>query len=179
MAGTYRTGPGATVPVVDHGLVRTVPVLTGRTVPPMVAFWERFGLHVTASFDGYAILATREAYDPEDPDAPGDGPGAVEVHLSEWSDHDPHTTAGTVFLRVRDAPALWQRLHDELAAEGLLYLAPASGITEEHVTELRAMDEAGTPYLRLHEVEAKPWGQLQFGIVDPEGNLVQVGSPLP
>lgn len=164
----------------EHGLVRNVPVLTGRRLDPMVAFWERLGLHLTARFDDeYAILATREAYDPADPEASGEGPGAVEVHLSAYEGHDPYTTAGSVYLRVRDAEVLWRRLHDELVAEGLLYLAPATGIEAEHVAELRAMDAAGTPYLRLHELEAKPWGQLQFGIVDPEGNLVQIGSPLP
>lgn len=161
----------------DHGLVRNVPVLTGRRMAPMVAFWERLGLHVTADFEDYAILATREAYDPAT-DTAGEGPGAVEVHLSTYPGHDPYTTAGSVYLRVRDAQVLWQRLHDELAAEGLLYLAPASGLTEAHTAELRAMDAAGTSYLRLHEIEAKPWGTLQFGIVDPEGNLVQVGSLL-
>jgi hypothetical protein len=165
----------------DHGLVRNVPVLTGRTLAPMVAFWERLGLHLTAEFPdegsgGYAILATREAYDPAT-DTTGDGPGAVEVHLSSYPGHDPHTTAGSVYLRVRDAQALWQRLHDELRAAGLLYLAPASGITEDDTAALRAMDAAGTHYLRLHEIEAKPWGMLEFGIVDPEGNLVRVGAP--
>jgi hypothetical protein len=161
----------------EHGLVRNVPILMGRTLPPMISLWERLGLHVTAEFDGeYAILATREAYDPDQPDAPGDGPGAVEVHLSAYPEHDPYTTAGSVYLRVRDAQALYQRLHDELAADGLLYLAPASGITERDTAVLRAMDADGVAYVRLHEIEVKPWGVLEFAVVDPEGNLVRIGT---
>jgi catechol 2,3-dioxygenase-like lactoylglutathione lyase family enzyme len=162
-----------------HGLVRNVPILTGRSLPPMISLWQRLGLHVTAELDGeYAILATREAYDPEDPDGPGDGPGAVEVHLSAYPDHDPYTTAGSVYLRVRDAQSLYQRLHDQLDAEGLLYLAPASGITESDTAVLRAMDADGVAYVRLHEIETKPWGTHEFAVVDPEGNLVRIGTAL-
>ena len=31
----------------------------------------------------------------------------VEVHLSQWDDHDPRTTGSTVYLRVRDADAVY------------------------------------------------------------------------
>lgn len=147
-----------------------VPVLTGRPehLRPMVAFWRRLGLEVTADYHGaYVILATdatREA--------------AAEVHLSRSDEHDPYT-AGSVYLRVRDAAALYEPLRAELEAEGLLYLAPASGITGEQVAELRAMDAAGTPYVRLHELVVQEYGQVEFAIIDPAGWLVRVGSPVP
>ena len=76
-------------------VVRLVPILTVRETAPVVAFYARLGLHVTAEFDGYVILAT-DAVRADD---------AVEVHLSQWDDHDPRTTANMVYLRVRDADA--------------------------------------------------------------------------
>ena len=100
----------------------------------------------------------------------------VEVHLSQWDDHDPRATADMVYLRVRDADAVFRRLHDELAAAGRLYLAPAAGLTPELTAELRAREDAGEVLTRLHEIEVKPWGQREFGVVDPAGTLVRVGS---
>jgi len=103
----------------DADLVRMVPILTVRETAPVVAFYERLGLRVTAQFEGYVILATSPVREDD----------AVEVHLSQWDDHDPRTTANMVYLRVRDADALYERLHAALQAEGVLYLAPASGLT--------------------------------------------------
>jgi hypothetical protein len=147
-------------------LVRIVPILTVREVAPVVAFYERLGLHVTAEFDGYVILATGSVREDS----------TVEVHLSQWDDHDPRATADMVYLRVRDADAVFRRLHDELAAAGRLYLAPAAGLTPELTAELRAREDAGEVLTRLHEIEVKPWGQREFGVVDPAGTLVRVGS---
>ena len=152
----------------DEHLVRMIPVLSVRSVPEVVAFYERLGLHVTKEVDGYVILATTAVDDGE----------AVEVHLSQWDDHDPRTTANMVYLRVRDADALYRRLHDELEAEGRLYLAPAAGLTPALVRELRAREDAGEDLTRLHEVEDKPWGQREFAVIDPAGTLVRVGSRL-
>jgi len=101
---------------------------------------------------------------------------AVEVHLSRRDDHDPRTTANMVYLRVRDADVVYRRLHDELAAEGRLYLAPAGGLTSELARDLRAREDAGEDLTRLHEIEDKPWGQREFGVIDPAGTLVRVGS---
>ena len=72
---------------------------------------------MTAEFDGYVILAT-DAVRADD---------AVEVHLSQWDDHDPRTTANMVYLRVRDADAVYQRLHDDLTAEGCSTWPPPPG----------------------------------------------------
>jgi hypothetical protein len=150
----------------DADLVRMVPILTVRETAPVVAFYERLGLQVTATFDGYVILATQPVRDDV----------AVEVHLSQWDDHDPRTTANMVYLRVRDADALYQRLRVALEAEGVLYLAPAAGLTPALTAELQAREDAGEVLTRLHEIEVKPWGQREFGVIDPAGTLVRVGS---
>ena len=84
-----------------------VPVLTGQDLEPMVRFWRRLGLEVTAEFDGYVIMAT-------DPSAGA----AVEIHLAHSAEHDPRTTAGAVYLRVADAAALYERLRAELDRGG-------------------------------------------------------------
>jgi catechol 2,3-dioxygenase-like lactoylglutathione lyase family enzyme len=160
MAGAYDP------PVSDEDLERMVPVLSVRSVPEVVAFYERLGLHVTADYDGYVILAT----------APVDDDHTVELHLSQWDDHDPRTTTNTVYLRVRDADALHRRLHDALAAEGRLYLTPASGLTPELTSELQAREDAGEVLTRLSEIADKPWGQREFAVIDPAGTLVRIGS---
>ena len=146
-----------------------VPILTGTDVAPMVAFWRRLGLEVTADYDGgYVIMAT---------DASADA--TAEVHLACWDDHDPRRTAGSIYLRVRDAAALYERLRAQLEAEGVLYLAPDTGLTRELTEEVRAMDAAGVPYVRLHELVVQDYGQIEFAVVDPAGWLVRVGSPAP
>ena len=147
-------------------LVRIVPILSVREVAPVVAFYERLGLRVTAEFDGYVILATDSVREDD----------TVEVHLSQWDGHDPRSTANMVYLRVRDADAVYRRLHDALAAEGRLYLAPAAGLTPALTAELQGLEDAGEVLTRLHEIEDKPWGQREFGVIDPAGTLVRVGS---
>jgi hypothetical protein len=154
--------------VADDDLVRMVPVLSVGEVGPVVAFYERLGLHVTADHGDYVILAT---------DAIADD--AVEVHLTRWDGHDPSSTANRVYLRVRDAGDLYLRLHDDLDASGQLFLAPASGLTPELAAELRAREDAGEVVTRLHEIEDKPWGMREFAVIDPAGTLVGVGSPVP
>jgi hypothetical protein len=150
-------------------LVRMVPIITGRDLAPMVAFYERLGLQVVLDHGDYMILTSA----PTDAEAAG-----VELHLSAWAGHDPRTTAGSVYLLVRDARALWQELHDALVADGTLYRAPASGLTGELVAELRAREDAGEVLTRLHDVEDKPWGLCEFGVIDPAGTLVRVASIL-
>jgi uncharacterized glyoxalase superfamily protein PhnB len=143
-----------------------VPILSVRETAPVITFYERLGLHVTRDVDGYVVLATD----------PVRGDDVVEVHLSRWDGHDPRTTTNMVYLRVRDADVVYDRLRDELAAEGRLYLAPASGLTPALTAELQAREDAGEVLTRLHEIEDKPWGQREFGVIDPAGTLVRVGS---
>ncbi|MBO0679175.1 VOC family protein [Mycolicibacterium sp. S2-37] len=72
----------------------------------------------------------------------------VSLHLTEWADHDPLTTASSVYLYVSDADAL----HAEWTAQGL----------------------AG----RFTDLEDTPYGLREFAYVDPDGTLHRVGSPL-
>jgi catechol 2,3-dioxygenase-like lactoylglutathione lyase family enzyme len=74
--------------------------------------------------------------------------GEVSLHLTEWSDHDPLTTASSVYLYVSDADALYA----EWTAQGL------DG--------------------RFTELEDTPYGLREFAYVDPDGTLHRVGSPL-
>jgi hypothetical protein len=149
----------------DEQLVRMVPVLAARELAPVVAFSEWLGFPVLAEYPGYTILAKGELND------------AVEVHVSQSDDHDPGT-AGVVYLRVRDARELHQRLREDLESSGRLFLVPAAGFTEDLTEELRAREEAGEDLVPLVEIEAKPWGVHEFGVIDPAGWLVRVGSPV-
>ena len=74
--------------------------------------------------------------------------GGVHLHLLEWKEHDPGSTAAHVYLYVSDADAL----HVEWAGAG-------------DVGNLRA------PY-------DTPYGLREFSLIDPEGTLHRVGSPL-
>ena len=143
-----------------------VPVLSAGELAPVVAFYEWLGLTVRSEYPGYTILAKGEELS-----------DAVEVHLAQSDDHDPET-AGVVYLRVRDARELHQRLHHDLGSSGRLVLVPASGFTDALTEELRAREEAGEDLVSLAEIEEKPWGVHEFGIIDPAGWLVRVGSPI-
>lgn len=75
--------------------------------------------------------------------------GSVQLHLTEWAEHDPLTTASSVYFYVSDADALyaeWKVLH-----------ALGGRLTPPHDT---------------------PYGLREFAYVDPDGTLHRVGSPL-
>lgn len=74
--------------------------------------------------------------------------GAVELHLSYSPDHDPKTTASCCYLYVDDADAL----------QAAWQAANVAG-------------RIGTP-------QDTPYGLREFGHVDPDGNLLRIGSPL-
>jgi catechol 2,3-dioxygenase-like lactoylglutathione lyase family enzyme len=76
----------------------------------------------------------------------------VELHFSSRPSLDRFRSDGSVFLRVADARAV----HARLAA--------------------LALPEEGVP--RLTTLEEKPWGMLEFALVDPDGNLLRVGQEL-
>jgi hypothetical protein len=53
----------------------------------------------------------------------------TELHLSRSPDrdpHDPHRTAGSIYLRVTDTQSVYDSVRAELARVGALYLAPES-----------------------------------------------------
>ncbi|BCI51555.1 hypothetical protein NIIDNTM18_08330 [Mycolicibacterium litorale] len=72
----------------------------------------------------------------------------VSLHLTEWPDHDPLTTASGVYLYVSDADAL----HAEWTSQGLV----------------------GS----FTDLEDTAYGLREFAYVDPDGTLHRVGSPL-
>lgn len=77
-----------------------------------------------------------------------------------------------------DAQAIYDRLLADLERDGSLHLAPAAGVDPGFWAELRRREEAGTPTVRLHEIEDKPWGLREFTVIDPSGNAVRVGHVL-
>ena len=83
------------------------------------------------------------------------GRGDVELHFYGDPGVDPLTTAASCYVFVEDA----QALHDEWDAVGVEH-DPANGS--------RLVAPVDTDY-RMRE----------FAVVDPSGNLVRVGSPLP
>jgi catechol 2,3-dioxygenase-like lactoylglutathione lyase family enzyme len=142
---------------------RAVPILTVVDIDEAAGFYARLGFEVESRYDDYVILRRRPS---------------TELHLSRFPDHDPHVTAGSIYLRVTDPQSLYDSLHSELARMGVLYVAPASGLTPELTADLRAKAAAGERVVRLHEIEDKAWGMREFTVVDPAGNAVRVGQVL-
>ena len=83
------------------------------------------------------------------------GRGGVELHFYADPDVDPLTTAASCYLHVDDADAL-HRTWDEI------------GVPTDAATGSRLQPPVDTAYR-----------QREFALVDPSGNLVRVGSPLP
>jgi len=75
--------------------------------------------------------------------------GSASIHLTEWAEHDPLTTASSVYIYVSDADALY--------------------------AEWRALEDLGG---RLIPPQHTPYGLREFAYVDPDGTLHRVGSPL-
>ncbi len=72
----------------------------------------------------------------------------MEIHLSRFAAHDPKTSHAACYLYVDDANALYE--------------------------EWRAAQPAG----RFTEPGDTPYGLREFTHVDPDGNLLRVGSEL-
>ena len=81
------------------------------------------------------------------------GRGDVELHFSEDPSVDPLSTASMCYLYVDDA----SRLHDEW--KGLIEPDPATGS-------------------RIEPVTTTDYGMREFAVVDRNGNLLRIGSPL-
>ena len=74
----------------------------------------------------------------------------VELHFWPFPDLDPAKNYVSTYIRVANA--------DEAAAP---FAALASTL-------------AGC---RFHPIEDKPWGMRQAAFIDPDGNLLHIGSP--
>jgi catechol 2,3-dioxygenase-like lactoylglutathione lyase family enzyme len=142
---------------------RVVPILTVVDLDGAAGFYARLGFEVKSRYDDYLIMQRMPS---------------TELHLSRYPEHDPQVTAGSIYLRVTDPQSLYDSLRADLVREGVLYLAPAAGLTPELTAELRARAAAGERVVRLHEIEDKPWGMREFTVVDPAGNGVRVGQVL-
>ncbi|WP_433176747.1 bleomycin resistance protein [Actinoallomurus sp. CA-150999] len=104
---------------------------------------------LAAALDRYSRLGFSVDRADEDPGYGFANRGAVSLHLTEWSEHDPTRTAAVVYLYVSDADAVYA----EWAA-------------------------AGVPG-RFGEPFDASYGLREFTYIDPEGTLHRVGSRLP
>lgn len=75
----------------------------------------------------------------------------IELHFFSHASLDRFRSDHGAYLRVVDARALHERLS--------VLALPADGIP------------------RLTPLEEKPWGMLEFALVDPDGNLLRIGQP--
>ena len=110
------------------------PVIPVRNLQAALERYRRLGFAVSAYGHG-----TGYGYAERD---------AVEIHISEWDEHDPKRTGSVVYLFVDDA--------DAVREEWL-----ASGVDG-----------------RIGEAFDAGWGKREFVYVDPDGTAHRVGSPL-
>jgi catechol 2,3-dioxygenase-like lactoylglutathione lyase family enzyme len=82
------------------------------------------------------------------------GRGGVELHFVGAPQTNPFTTAASCYIRTVDADALYEEWRQV-------------GIADDPAT--------GSRLEPPHETEH---GMREFGLVDPSGNLIRVGSPL-
>lgn len=80
--------------------------------------------------------------------------GWMELHFFSHPGCDPASSVAGAFIRVADV--------DQFTAGFADLVEPGAG---------------GAP--RYHPPEDKPWGMRQAALVDPDGNLIQFGTPLP
>ncbi len=77
------------------------------------------------------------------------GKDNIEIHFFEFNGLDPKENYGQVYIRTSDIKALYQQL-----------LANKISI------------HPNAP------LEAKPWGQIEFSLLDPDNNLLTFGQTL-
>lgn len=110
------------------------PILPVRDLAAALDHYRRLGFQVEAYDDGdeygYARLDD------------------VQLHLTQWDEHDPLRTGASVYLYVDDADALY--------------------------AEWKAAGVGG----RLHDPHDTDYGLREGAHVDPEGNLIRFGSRL-
>jgi catechol 2,3-dioxygenase-like lactoylglutathione lyase family enzyme len=76
----------------------------------------------------------------------------VELHFFAWPDIEPEASYAGCYIRVPDVDAYFQALSPpDLPNQGIPRLVP---------------------------VEDKPWGMREFALIDCNGSLIRVGSPI-
>ncbi|RKT09808.1 hypothetical protein BX285_6914 [Streptomyces sp. 1114.5] len=117
-----------------------VPILPSRDLDETLEFYSPLGFEPRGRWDGedgYLIVVR----------------GTIELHFRHDPGVDPLATAGSCYLQVRDADALygdWARL----------------GVPSDLATGSRLTPPTDTAY-----------GMREFGLVDRSGNLLRIGSP--
>jgi catechol 2,3-dioxygenase-like lactoylglutathione lyase family enzyme len=120
---------------------RAVPILPSRDLRETLAFYEALG------FDNRGAP-------PEDWDYLIIGRDGIELHFTGDPSVDPFSTAGSCYLFVDDADALFDQWRSRVEPDA----ATGSRITEPADTD---------------------YGMREFALVDRSGNLVRVGSAIP
>lgn len=127
-----------------------VPILPVADLQRSIAFYRGIGFDVTRSPDGpYAFVRA----------------GGMELHLSETEAFDPFVHAGMAYLTVADVDAIRAGLAVEDAA------------TLDR-DRLRQRWERGEPLTRATAVRQEPWGMRECSLLDPDNNLLRIGSPV-
>ncbi|MEU9167180.1 VOC family protein [Streptomyces sp. NPDC048420] len=116
----------------DIAFTEVAPVVPVRSLDAALERYRRLGFAARA-YDGPERYGFAER-------------GAVSIHLSEWSEHDPLRTGAVVYLYVSDADAV----HAEWTASGV---------------EGRFTEPTDTSY-----------GLREFTYVDTDGTAHRVGS---
>lgn len=73
----------------------------------------------------------------------------VQIHFFEFKDLDPKENYGQVYIRTNDINKLYQTLLDNK-----------------------------TPIHPNGHLETKPWGQIEFALLDPDNNLLTFGQSI-
>ncbi len=89
----------------------------------------------------------------------------IRFHLSESPGFDPFVDAGMIYLYVDDVDGV----HAGLS------LPSAASLSHEQIVGLWAQGES---LARMGDVRDESWGMREFALLDPDNNLVRVGTPL-
>lgn len=71
----------------------------------------------------------------------------IEIHFFLYPDLNPNENYGMVYIRVSNIEALYNELRNR-----------------------------NTPFPSAGHLQAKPWGQKEFAIIDPDTNLITFGE---
>jgi hypothetical protein len=134
-----------------------IPRLCSADLERSSAFYGAIGFVERARYDDYLIMMR----------------DTIELHFARW-DFDPETQAVSIFVRVADAAAI----HDEvLAAHPDIVRCGSTAITPEEIELVREQTARTGSRARVHAMRETPWAGRQFGLIDPDGNLLQIGEP--
>jgi catechol 2,3-dioxygenase-like lactoylglutathione lyase family enzyme len=129
------------------------PILPVRDVAKTLAFFDRLGFTTSRYDDGYGF-AQRDL---------------IDLHFSQRKDLDPSTEAGSCYINVADVDALY----DEFRRADVWHVQVPMTSADHDELERRWRD--GASIARIADVTEKPWGTLEFELMDPSNNLLRFG----